>query len=100
MKFCRTALIFLLLLSSLAAKGEEEVKPGSKIYTIQIGSFRNREEAVKLIKKLKDLKARIVLAKGRYKVRIGVFRSYKEAYLYAKEHKIGKVVPDFFISKS
>ncbi len=103
MRAFRIALICLMLLVFSVAKAEEEIKPGQKIYTIQLGAFKSKKskkEALKLIGKLNNLKARVVFVRGKYKVRIGAFSSYREAYLYAKERKIGQIVPDFFISKS
>ncbi len=100
MRAFRTALMCLILLTFLVSKVEGEVKPGQRIYTIQLGAFKSKEEALKLMEKLNNLKVRVVFVKNRYKVRVGIFKSYKEAFLYAKEHKIAQIVPDFFISKS
>ncbi|WP_457680115.1 SPOR domain-containing protein [Thermovibrio sp.] len=74
--------------------------PGSQVYTIQVASLKEKEEAFKVLKEFSKFPdARVSYRKGRYKVRIGFFKSYNEALKFAKEARIKELSPDFYITR-
>jgi len=78
-----TVLLTLSLLSFSLATGIPQ--PGERVFTIQVGSFKSKKKALEILEKVKDLPyARISYRKGRFKVRVGFFRTFKEALKFGK----------------
>jgi len=91
------ATLFFLIFS-LNVFGLEPV-PGKFFYTVQVASFKERSKAQEVLRKFKNLPyARISYRNGRYKVRIGFFKSFSNAEQFVKEKLKGKV-RDYYITK-
>jgi len=99
MRFCLsliTAFLFILLSYSFA----QIPKPGSRVYTVQVASLKSKAEAESILKKVSSFPgARISYRNGRYKVRVGFFKTYKEAQEFVKESGLTKVVSDYYITR-
>ncbi|RKQ63428.1 sporulation related protein [Thermovibrio guaymasensis] len=99
MRFCLsliTAFLFILLSYSFA----QIPKPGSRVYTVQVASLKSKVEAESILKKVSSFPgARISYRNGRYKVRVGFFKTYKEAQEFVKESGLTKVVSDYYITR-
>ncbi|GEM_PF-1058217 len=88
--------LFLLFVSSLGAPPPA----GTKIYTVQVASFTDRREAERVLSKLSSFPdARISYRNGRYKVRVGFFKSFKDAQEFVKSSGLLKVVSDYYITR-
>ncbi len=88
-------LFFLFTFNALAVVPE----PEKEYFTVQIASFRKKEDALKVLKTVKDLPfARISYRAGRYKVRIGFFGSIQEAKDFVK-NEIESRIEDYYITK-
>ena len=75
--------------------------PGSKVYTIQVASYPTKEEALEFAKRLPPLPyLRISYYKGRYRVRVGLFKSLKEAREFAQSPEFRELFKDFFIART
>ncbi|MEO2068232.1 MAG: SPOR domain-containing protein [Desulfurobacteriaceae bacterium] len=91
--------LFLFTISSAFGMLKEVPKEGKTVYIIQVGSVTDIEKAKERLEKFKDLPfARISFRDGRYKVRVGFFKSLKEAKEFAKE-VIAKRTKDFYITR-
>ncbi|TCK05379.1 SPOR domain-containing protein [Phorcysia thermohydrogeniphila] len=74
-------------------------KAGEKVFTIQVGSFKTKKKALEILEKVKNLPyARISYRKGRFKVRVGFFKSAKEASEFGKKNNLDEVAPDYYIT--
>jgi len=92
-----TVLLTLSLLSLSLATGIPQ--PGERVFTIQVGSFKSKKKALEILEKVKDLPyARISYRKGRFKVRVGFFRTFKEALKFGKAKNLKRIAPDFFVT--
>jgi len=70
-------------------------KAGEKVFTIQVGSFKTKKKAMEVLEKVKDFPyARISYRDGRFKVRVGFFRTFKKASAFGKEKRLDKIAPD------
>jgi len=78
------------------------VKEGSYAYTVQVASFKTEEEAVNFAARLKERfpSVRVVPYKGAYRVRIGLFKSYKEALEFTESYQFKELFKDYFIAKT
>jgi len=75
-------------------------KEGEKIYTIQLASVDTKKEALKLLEKIKGLPAaRACLRGSYYRVRVGFFKSRKEAKEFAKRENLSEQFPDYYITQ-
>jgi cell division protein FtsN len=91
------AIILSLLLSTSLAMNIPEA--GERVFTIQVGSFKTKKKALEVLEKVKDLPyARISYRKGRFKVRVGFFKSYREAVEFGKKNNLDEVAPDYYIT--
>ncbi|WP_163328359.1 SPOR domain-containing protein [Desulfurobacterium thermolithotrophum] len=73
---------------------------GKRVYTIQVGSFIDKEKAEERVKKIEDLPyARISYRNGRYKVRVGFFKSSKEAEAFIRKFNLREKIKDFYITR-
>lgn len=91
-------LAVLFLIFSLNAFGVEP-EAGKVFFTVQVASFKDISKARQVLEKVKDLPyARISYRNGRYKVRLGFFKSFSEAQKFVKEKLKGKV-SDYYITK-
>ena len=92
-------LLFLLFAAGALGAQLELPPPGSRVYTVQVGSFLKKEEALWVFEKVKDLPgARIVLRGGRYKVRVGFFSSYKKALEFCRSAHIPQRVDSYYVT--
>ena len=92
----RILILFLLFTFNAFAAAPE---PGKEYFTVQIASFRKKEDALKVLKTVKDLPfARISYRAGRYKVRVGFFGSIQEAKDFVKKEIEGRI-EDYYITK-
>ena len=83
-------LVVLALFLSLEANAVD-LPVGKKVYTIQVGSVKNKERAFKLLQKIKSLPAaRVSYRNGRYKVRVGFFKNRKEALKFVNNPSFKK----------
>jgi len=91
-------LAVLFLIFNLNAFGVEP-EPGKVFFTVQVASFKEESKARQVLEKLKGLPyARISYRNGRYKVRVGFFKSFSEAEKFVSEKLSGKV-RDYYITK-
>ena len=94
----RLFLFLFFFLSSLALGAEPQIK--GEFFTIQVASFKDVSKAQELLKELSDLPyARISYRGGRYRVRVGFFKSFMSAKRFAEEKLRGRF-RDFFITKT
>ena len=94
----RLFLFLFFFLSSLALGAEPQIK--GEFFTIQVASFKDVSKARELLKELSDLPyARISYRGGRYRVRVGFFKSFMSAKRFAEEKLRGRF-RDFFITKT
>ena len=88
--------LFLLFVSSLGAPPPA----GTKVYTVQVASFTDRKEAERVLSRLSSFPdARISYRNGRYKVRVGFFKSFKEAQEFVRSSGLLKLVSDYYITR-
>jgi len=74
-------------------------KAGEKVFTIQVGSFKTKKKAMEVLEKVKDFPyARISYRDGRFKVRVGFFRTFKKASAFGKEKRLDKIAPDYYVT--
>lgn len=87
--------MFLILLSFKPSIAKE-----TPYYTIQLANTKNFNEAKTIFEKIKHLKnSRIDKVKKRYKVRVGLFKTKKEAEIFLKNHpEIKKISPTAYIT--
>ncbi len=91
-------LTLLFLIFTLNTHGAEP-EPGKFFYTVQVASFKEMSKAQEILRKLKDLPyARISYRNGRYKVRIGFFKSFSDAERFVNEKLKGKI-KDYYITR-
>jgi hypothetical protein len=92
--------IVFLFLSFSAYAGP--VKEGSSVYTVQVASFKSKEEAVNFAARLKEKfpSIRVIPYRGTYRVRIGLFKSYREALEFTKSPQFRESFKDYFIAKT
>ena len=96
----RVGLVFsiLALFFSLTASATD-LPVGKRIYTVQIGSFESKEKAFTLLQKAKTLpQARVSYRNGRYKVRVGFFKSYGEALRFVNNPSFRERFSNFYIT--
>lgn len=92
----RVFVLFLLFTFNTFAAIPE---PGKEYFTVQIASFKRKSDALKVLKTVEDLpSARISYRNGRYKVRVGFFKSFQEAKDFVKR-EIESKVQDYYITK-
>ncbi len=97
-------LLFIFMLSGCA--GKEKVKnrktPEFAGYAIQVGAFKNLDNAYRLYKKLEDQGIDTFYFKrddGLFVVRFGDFKDYDQARAYAERLRRKGIFEDFFIAE-
>ncbi len=92
-------LILLVLVISLNVPAVE-LQPGKEFYTIQVASFKKKEIALKVLNRIKNLPyARITHQNGRFRVRVGFFKSLSEAEQFANTELKSKI-GSFYITRT
>ena len=92
--------MFLFLLAFFSFSFASPPPDGESVYTIQVASLKKKEDALKFVRKLGSLPhLRISFRNGRYKVRIGFFKSYREAEEFARKHGFSRLFRDYYITR-
>ncbi|MEO2082764.1 MAG: SPOR domain-containing protein [Desulfurobacteriaceae bacterium] len=92
--------MFLFLLAFFSFSFASPPSDGENVYTIQVASLKKKEDALKFVRKLGSLPdLRISFRNGRYKVRIGFFKSYQEAEEFARKHGFSRLFRDYYITR-
>ena len=94
------AVILLLIFLTIPLAYGSPPEPGSEVFVVQVGSLKDRERAFKLAERLKAFPdVRVSYRNGRYKVRIGFFKTYKEAVSFTESAEFKDKVKDFYVTK-
>ena len=93
------SLLFAFLISTVALFAQELPKPGEPVYTVQVGSFTDKKEALEVYSKVADLPGARVVHSRRYKVRVGFFKTYREAKEFCKEVNLSSRVSDYYVTR-
>ncbi|WP_457567906.1 SPOR domain-containing protein [Desulfurobacterium sp.] len=99
----KTLKVFLIITLSILFSFNFPAGANAKetpVYTIQLANTHSKSEAEKIFSQIRNLEySRIDKVKKRYKVRIGLFKTRKEAQKYLKNHpEIKKVSPTAYIT--
>ena len=96
----RVLSVFLFLLLFPLFSSASPPPSGKKVYTVQVASFTDRKEAEKVLERVCSFPdARIAFRNGRYKVRVGFFKSFSEAEKFVNGSGLLKVVSDYYVTR-
>lgn len=94
----RLIFIFLTFVLCLTTRADK-LPVGKRVYTVQVGSFESKEKAFNLLQKIKEFPyARVSYKKGSYKVRVGLFKNYKQALNFVNSPAFKRKIKDFYVA--